>query len=55
MSSVVASGLFNAVAFAVAGFLFSSFNKNGYEDEIKRQNLAVEELTKARGNFKEKK
>ena len=39
MASVVAGGLFNAVAFACAGFLFSKLNHRGYEDEIKRHNL----------------
>ena len=48
MSSVVAGGLFNAVAFAGAGFLFSKLNHRGYEDEIKRHNEAIEKLAKAK-------
>ena len=48
MSSVVAGGLFNAVAFAGARFLFSKLNHRGYEDEIKRHNEAVEKLAKAK-------
>ena len=48
MTSVVAGGLFNAVAFAGAGFLFSKLNHRGYEDEIKRHNEAVEKLAKAK-------
>ena len=45
MASVAASGIFNAFAFAGAGFLFKSLDKNGYEDEMKRHNLAMEKLT----------
>ena len=37
----VIGGLFNAVAFAGAGFLFSKLNHNGYENEIKRHNEAM--------------
>ena len=48
MSSIVAGGIFNAVAFAGAGFLFPKRNHRGYEDEIKRHNKAIEELTKAK-------
>ena len=46
MASVVAGGLFNAVAFVRAGFLFSHLNKNGYEAEAKRHNKALEQLVK---------
>ena len=42
----VVGGLFNAVAFAGAGFLFSKLNHSGYEKEIKRHNEAMEKLTK---------
>ena len=42
----VAGGLFNAIAFAGAGFLFSKLNHRGYEKEIQRHNLAMEKLTK---------
>ena len=42
----VVGGLFNAVAFAGAGFLFSKLNHTGYEKEIKRHNLALEKLAK---------
>ena len=48
MSSIVAGGIFNAVAFAGTGFLFSKRNHRGYEDEIKRHNKAIENLTKAK-------
>ena len=42
----VGGGLFNAVAFAGAGFLFSKLNHTGYEKEIKRHNEAMEKLAK---------
>ena len=48
MSNVVAGGIFNAVAFAGAGFLFSKLNKEEYKEEIKRHNEAMEKLTKAK-------
>ncbi len=35
MASIVAGGLFNAVAFAGAGYLFSKFNKDGHDEETK--------------------
>ena len=38
--------LFNAVAFAGAGFLFSKLNHTGYEKEIKRHNEAMEKLSR---------
>ena len=41
MASMVVGGLFNAFAFAGAAFLFSKLNHPGYQDEIKRHNLAI--------------
>ncbi len=35
MTSVVVGGLFNAFAFAGAGYLFQKFNKDGYDEETK--------------------
>ncbi|CAB4004013.1 Hypothetical predicted protein [Paramuricea clavata] len=46
-------GLFNAVAFAGAGFLFSHLNQNGYKEEVKRHNHALEELAAAKDKFYE--
>ena len=54
MASVVAGGLFNAVAFAGAGYVFHKLDKKGYEDEMKRHNLAMEQLTAAREKWYEK-
>ena len=45
MAGMVVGGLFNAFAFAGAGFLFSKLNHSGYKDEIKRHNLALEQLS----------
>ena len=46
MAQVVATGVFNALAFAGAGFLSKMLDKNGYGEEMKRHNLAMEDLTK---------
>ena len=51
---MVVGGLFNAVAFAGAGFLFSKLNHPGYSDEIKRHNLAMEQLSAAKQKWYEK-
>ena len=45
MTSVVAGGLFNAVAFAGAGYVFHKLDKNGYEEEMKRHDKAMEKLS----------
>ena len=54
MASVVAGALFNAVAFAGAGYVFHKLDKKGYEDEMKRHNLAMEQLTAAKEKWYEK-
>lgn len=54
MTSVVAGGLFNAVAFAGAGYVFKSLDKNGYEDEMKRHNEAMEKLQTEKEKWYEK-
>ncbi len=50
MASVVAGGLFNAGA----GYLFQKFNKDGYGEETRRHNLALEKLEKARQEWNQK-
>ena len=50
----VVGGLFNAFAFAGAGFLFSKLNHTGYEKEIKRHNLAMEKLARSKEKWFEK-
>ena len=54
MAGMVVGGLFNAFAFAGAGFLFSKLNHSGYKDEIKRHNLALEQLSKDKQLWYEK-
>ena len=54
MTSVVAGRLFDAVAFAGAGYVFHKLDKKGYEDEMKRHNLAMEQLTVAKEKWYEK-
>ncbi len=51
---MVAGGLFNAVAFAGAGYLFQKINKDGYGEETKRHDLALEKLEKARQEWNQK-
>ncbi len=51
---MIAGGLFNAVAFAGAGYLFQKFNKDGYDEETRRHNLALEKLEKARQEWNQK-
>ena len=52
MASMVAGGIFNA--FAGAGYLFKIINSDGYGEEIKRHNLAMEQLTRARQEWNQK-
>ena len=40
--------LFAALAFSGAGYLFHLLDKGGYDDEMKRHNLAMEHLSKAK-------
>ena len=54
MAGVVAGGLFNAAAFAGACYVFHKLDKSGYEQEMKRHNEAMEELSKARDEWYEK-
>ncbi len=54
MVPTVAGGLFNAFVFAGAGYLFQKFNKEGYGEETKRHDLAMEQLEKARQEWNQK-
>ena len=49
---MVAGGIFNAFAFA--GYLFKMINSDGYGEEIKRHNLAMEQLARARQEWNQK-
>ena len=53
MGTVAATGIFNALAFAGAGFLFKSLDENGYKEEMKRHNLAIEKLMGAKEKWYE--
>ena len=48
MASVVAGGLFNAIAFAGAGYVFHKLDKSGYEKEMKRHNETMEKLSEGK-------
>ncbi len=52
MASLVVGGIFNAFAFA--GYLFKMINSDGYGEEIKRHNLAMEQLARARQEWNQK-
>ena len=53
---MVAGGIFNAFAFAFAGagYLFKIINCDGYGEELKRHNLAMEQLARARQEWNQK-
>ncbi len=54
MPSALAAGgqsIFTALSFAGAGYLFKTFDKNGYEKEIKRHNSGTEALVKVKEKF----
>ena len=53
MASTVASGIFNAMAFAGAGFLFKKLDENGYKDEIKRHNRAMKKFNIVREKWQQ--
>ena len=46
MADVVAGGLFNALAFAGAGYVLHKLDKNGYEKEMERRDKSMEKLSK---------
>ena len=50
----MAGGLFNAIAFAGAGYVFHKLDKSGYEKEMKRHNEAMEKLSKEKEKWYEK-
>ena len=55
MASTIGGSLFAAVAFSGAGYLFHLLDKRGYSSEMKKHDLAVENLTKAREVWYEEK
>ena len=55
MASVTATGLCNAVAFAILSFCSINFNYSGYKEEMEWHDKAMEELSKAREKWFEEK
>ena len=54
MAGVVAGGLFNAIAFAGAGYVFHKLDKNGYEKEMRRHDKAIERFEREKEKWYEK-
>ena len=54
MAGVVAGGLFNAIAFAGAAYVFHKLDKNGYEKEMKRHDEVIEKLSMEKEKWYEK-
>ena len=54
MASAVAGGLFNAIAFAGAGYVFHKLDENGDEKEMKRHNEAMEKLSNEKEKWHER-
>ena len=50
----MAGGLFNAIAFAGAGYVFHKLDKSGYEKEMKRHDEAMEKLSAEKEKWYEK-
>ena len=48
MASTIGGSLFAAVAFSGAGYLFHLLDKGGYSSEMKRHNLAMDEISKSK-------
>ena len=48
MAASMGGSLFAALAFSGTGYLFHLLDKGGYDEEMKRHNLAMEHLSKAR-------
>jgi hypothetical protein len=44
LGMMIGGTVVNAVAFTGSGYLYKTFDKNGYEAEMKRHNLAQERL-----------
>ena len=45
--------MFAGIAFSLSGYVFHKIDKGGYEEEMKRHNRALENLSKAREQFYE--
>ena len=54
LAMMVGGAVVNALPFSGSNFLFSKLRSNHSEEEIKRHNAAMEELTKARDDWNKK-
>ena len=50
---MIGVAIVNGIAFTGAGELFRMFDKNGYAEEMKRHNLAQEQLNKATAEWEQ--
>ena len=53
MAGQIGGTLFAAIAFSASGWLFHKLDKSGYNEEMKRHNLAMEHLSQAREKWYE--
>ena len=53
MAASMGGSLFAALAFSGTGYLFHLLDKGGYDEEMKKHNLAMEHLSKAREKWYE--
>ena len=53
MAATIGGSLWAAIAFSGAGWLFHKLDKSGYDTKMKRHNLAMEHLSKAREQWYE--
>ena len=53
MAATIGGSLWAALAFSGTGYLFRLLDKSGYDTEMKRHNLAMENLSKAREQWYE--
>ena len=53
LGMMIGGAIVNGLAFSGSGYLFKAFDKNGYEAERKRHDLAQEQLEKATTEWEE--
>ena len=50
---MIGGAIVNGLAFTGSGYLFKMLDKNGYETEMKRHNLAIEQLQRENSKWEE--
>ena len=50
----MAGGMFNAITFAGADYVFHKLDKNGYEKEMERHDMAMEKLNREKEKWYER-